>query len=69
MNIALRISKLNQEDPMNKEISQKKLDLPDTIQMFAGRPIREKIINQEDILNLRIALNIATSIDDFLLMV
>jgi len=39
------------------------------IAMGAGRPARHKIINQDDIQNLKIALNTCKSIDEFLQLV
>jgi hypothetical protein len=38
----------------------------DSIPMFGGRPVRQTIINEEDIVNLRIALNTSKSWEDFL---
>jgi hypothetical protein len=35
-------------------------------EMFKGRPDRQTVINQDDILNLRIALETSTSLEDFL---
>jgi len=36
------------------------------IPLFAGRPLREKIISKDDILNLQIALNASQGWDEFL---
>lgn len=38
----------------------------DFIPFFGGRPRREKVINAEDEMNLLIALNTSSSIEDFL---
>lgn len=39
------------------------------IPFLQGRPVREGLINNEDIINLKIALNTSKSLQDFLLQV
>ena len=39
------------------------------VPMFCGRPERESVITHDDILNLVIAMNTETSMDDFMEMV
>lgn len=41
---------------------------PDYIPFLSGRPDREKIINQEDMTNLKINLNVCNTVEDFLRM-
>jgi hypothetical protein len=41
----------------------------DYIPFMTGRPVREKVIGQEDLLNLRIALNTARTLEEFVKMV
>jgi len=41
----------------------------DFIPFLGGRPVREKVIGQEDMLNLRIALNTAHTVEEFVKMV
>lgn len=43
--------------------------VPETIEMFDGRPDRETVIALDDILNLRIALATAKTLEEFLLLV
>ncbi len=38
----------------------------DFIPFKEGRPVRQKVIGNEDLLNLQIALHTATSLEDFL---
>lgn len=55
----------------DKEYQQVLEQLPIEKQLpeFPGRPQRDLIINDEDILNLRIALNTAKDLNSFLKMV
>ena len=39
------------------------------IPLFAGRPERQKIIQRDELINLKIALNSAKSLDEFLKLV
>lgn len=39
------------------------------IPFLQGRPVRDGIINNEDLINLKIALNTSKSLQDFLLQV
>lgn len=36
------------------------------LKMFQGRPVREEVINEDDIINLKIALHVSTSLEEFL---
>jgi len=47
----------------------KGIDLPRAdiqIPFLAGRPLREAVVNQDDIVNLQIACNTCTSIEEFI---
>ena len=41
----------------------------DSIDFLSGRPERDRAINDEDIVNLKIAINTAKSLDEFLELV
>jgi len=49
-----------------RRIKLEKIQSPDYIPFLEGRPKREKVIRNEDILDLRIALNSSKSFEDFL---
>lgn len=51
-------------DELNNMLSQAKKDIHQ--RLLTGRPEREHIISEDDILNLHIAMNSAKSLDDFL---
>lgn len=39
------------------------------IEMFTGRPVRDLVINEEDVMNLQIALETSKSLEEFLTLV
>jgi hypothetical protein len=47
------------------EITARRIEL-ERIQMFSGRPDRQTIINQDDCIDLSIALHQTTSVEEFL---
>ncbi len=51
-------------DELNSMLSQAKKDIHQ--RLLIGRPEREHIISEDDILNLQIAMNSAKDLDDFL---
>lgn len=55
----LNRSEFNTDADLNKKI----------IPFLEGRPKRETVINHEDILNLKIAANTATSLSEFLALI
>jgi hypothetical protein len=50
----------------HRRIKLEKIENPDYIPFLEGRPEREKVIRNEDILDLRIAMNTSKSLEDFL---
>lgn len=44
-------------------------DEPGTIPFLTGRPERDTIISNDDIMNLKIALNVCKTLDEFLKIV
>lgn len=52
--------------PQPRAAKWEKILAGDYIPMFGGRPIRKWNINKDDVLDLKILLNITSSVDDFL---
>lgn len=50
----------------HRRIKLEKIQNPDYIPFLEGRPKREKVIRNEDVLDLRIALHSSKSLEDFL---
>jgi hypothetical protein len=48
-----------------RQLTERREEL-EKIAMFSGRPNRQTVIGDDDILNLRIALETSTSLEDFL---
>ncbi len=56
-------------DTLDKALIQPDQSTNSFIPFLKGRPIREGIINNEDLINLKIALNTSKSLQEFLLLV
>jgi len=50
----------------HRRIKLEKIQSPDYIPFLEGRPKRKKVIRNEDVLDLRIALNTTKPLEDFL---
>jgi hypothetical protein len=48
-----------------QQLKERRVEL-ERMEMFKGRPNRQTVIGYDDILNLRIALETSTSLEDFL---